>query len=276
MVSSEPLVSVLMATHNGSRFITEAIDSVISQSYQNLELIIIDDASSDGVEKIVESYGDRRIKLVSNQERLGLTKSLNKGIELSRGEYIARIDDDDIWASDQKLSRQVALMQAHPQVAVCGTQNQVINEDGQAMYKWHVALEDAQIRRLMLRRNQMVHSGVLIRRRALEEAGKYDERLRYAQDYELWMRLGLKYRFANLPDVFIKQRVNSRGVTSQNNMRQFLIFLRTAWRYRHDYPGFWLNGTTYGQEFLVNLLPKPVFYKIGAARRYIRSSDEIK
>ena len=91
------LVSVILATHNGTAYIEQSIDSVLSQSYAKFELLIINDASTDATEEIVLAIGDVRIRYIANEKRLGLTTSLNKGVSLARGEYIARIDDDDVW-----------------------------------------------------------------------------------------------------------------------------------------------------------------------------------
>lgn len=260
-------MAVIMATHNGSRFIKEAIDSVLRQTYRNFEFIVIDDASSDGGVDVVSSLADDRIRLVSNAEWLGLTKSLNRGIMMAHGEYVARIDDDDVWAGRDKLEKQVSFMRKNEKIGVCGTQNIVIDDRGNELYRLCYETEDGVIKQRMLGRNQFPHSSVLIRKTALDEVGLYDERYRYAQDFELWLRIGTKYELANLPDVHIKQRVNPRGVTSRKNMRQFLAFLKTAYKYRDKYPGFYANWPVYGKEFVMNLLPKPLFYRLGGWRR---------
>lgn len=267
MVQAEPLVSVVMATHNGSRFIGEAIESVLTQTYGNCELIIVDDGSRDKTREVVDMFGDSRIKAASNAKNLGLTRSLNLGIKKARGEYIARIDDDDIWPSRDKLERQVVYMRRHPETGICGTQNLVISESGQKLYRLKYPVTDARIRREMLSRNQFPHSSVLIRKTALDQVGVYDEKYRLAQDYELWLRLGLKWQLANLSDVYIKQRINIRGVTAKKNMKQFQAFLKIAWKYKDRYPGFWSNIPVYSREFALNILPKQIFYRLGGWRR---------
>ena len=267
MVQEKFLVSVVMATHNGSRFIREAIDSVLRQTYRNFEFIVIDDASTDNVADIVTSFEDQRIRPVYNEARLGLTKSLNRAIKLCRGEYMARIDDDDVWADNDKLGRQVSFMRGREGVGVCGTQNVVIDDKGRELYRLRYESGDKAIRQQMLRSNQFPHSGVLVRRGALDQVGVYDERGRYAQDFELWLRIGTQYELANLPDVYIKQRVNPRGVTSRKNIQQYFSFMRIAYRYRNKYPGFYKNWPVYGSELVMNLLPKSVFYYLGGWRR---------
>ncbi|MFH1353969.1 MAG: glycosyltransferase [bacterium] len=256
-----------MATRNGSRFVSEAVSSVLKQTYGNFELIVVDDASTDKAVDIVAGFSDQRIRIVRNERRLGLTKSLNRGIRLARGEYIARIDDDDVWVDKDKLVKQVLYMQENDNIGVCGVQNIVIDADGRELYRLYYETENKTIRRHMMERNQFPHSSVLIRKSALDRVGLYDEQYCYAQDFELWLRIGLKYQLANLPDVYIQQRVNPRGVTSKKNMRQFLSFLKIAYQYRNKYPGFWFNLPVYLRELLVNLLPKTTFYHLSAWHR---------
>lgn len=131
-----------MATHNGQPiWLRQAIDSVISQTYPNWELIIIDDASSTDL-----VVSDPRIRIFRNRTQLGLTKSLNVGLKHARGEYIARLDDDDLWLSPQKLEKQIAFLEMHPEVALCGTQHTVINEAGHELFRLHFSVTDKEIR----------------------------------------------------------------------------------------------------------------------------------
>jgi len=239
----------------------------LRQSFDNFELLIVNDASTDETNSILDDYDDARIRVVTNADKLGLTKSLNRGLSEARGKYVARIDDDDIWPEKKKLFKQVALLEGQVKIGVCGTQNIVINEQGEELYQLQYPTQDADIRKGMLARNLLVHSSVLIRKSSLDVVGFYDEEYKYAQDYELWLRIGRNYELANLEDVYIKQRVNPRGITSRKNMRQFLAFVQIAFRYRNEYPRYWSNLPLYGRELLVNLVPKPVFYRIGGVRR---------
>ncbi len=255
-----------MATRDGSRFLEQALDSVWRQTYKNYEVIAVDDASSDGTRALLKSYG-AKVRLLANTKNIGLAASLNRGIKSSRGEFIARLDDDDLWADRRKLKEQVLLMRRQPQVGVCGAQNIVIDAAGRELYRLKYPASDGQIRRKMLARNQLPHSSVLVRKEALAQCGLYDEAWRYAQDFELWLRIGLKWKLANLPRTYIKQRINLRGVTARKNMRQFWSFLRVAYKYRRAYPGFWASTPVYLREFILNLLPKPAFYRLAGRHR---------
>jgi len=259
----KPLVTALLATHNGSRFVSEAIASVLKQRYEPLELIIVDDASDDDTLRKVSAFNDPRISVLRNTTGQGLTVSLNRGLAAAQGEFIARIDDDDIWVGQEKLTKQVDFLLKHPRVGLVGTQNVVTTSSGWGLYWWRVPTDDSAIRRTLLRRNHFVHSGVLIRRAALDEVGVYGPRIRYAQDFELWLRIGTHWQLANLPDVYIKQRLNEGGVTSSNRWPQFISFLKTAWLYRHHYPGFWLSVPVYLREMVLNVLPRVFWHRFG-------------
>ncbi|HLD25607.1 MAG TPA: glycosyltransferase family 2 protein [Candidatus Andersenbacteria bacterium] len=263
MSMGKPLVTVLLATRNGERLIAQAVASVLKQSYEHFELVIIDDASTDTTAQVVAGIKDRRIRFLHNDQPLGLTRSLNRGLVAARGEFIARIDDDDIWVGNEKLTKQVDFLLAHPRVGLVGTQNVVVSSTGWGLYWWRVPTHDAGIRQTLLRRNHFVHSGVMIRRAALREVGPYGPNIRYAQDYELWLRIGKRWQLANLPDVYVKQRLNQGGVTSRNRWTQFISFLKTAWLYRHDYPGFWRSVPVYLREAALNLLPRRFFHRFG-------------
>ena len=127
-MSTNPLVSVLMSVYNGDRYLDEAIDSILSQTYENFEFIIINDGSTDHTKDILSSYSnqDNRIR-VFHQKNHGLTFSLNRGLELSRGKYVARMDADDI-SSPRRLEEQINYLRANPEVGVLGTQMEIINE----------------------------------------------------------------------------------------------------------------------------------------------------
>lgn len=267
-MTTQPLVSVLLATHNGLSFIREAIQSVLDQSYRNLELLIIDDASIENIEEIVQSFTDNRLKYYRLKNQHGLTKALNFGLKLARGKYIARIDDDDMWLDKDKLQNQIELMEEDSQLAVCGSRYIVIDESSQERFRMPVATSDDQIRKTVLQSNQFAHSAVCIRKEALDELGFYDERLKFSQDYELWLRLGTKYKLANLSDFAVAKRISYSGLTSRNQLKQFAAFFRTAFRYRQDYPGFYDNLPRYAKEFLLNLLlSKKNFYRLSALKR---------
>lgn len=126
-----PLISIILPSYNGSRFIREAIESVLAQDYQDIELIVVNDASTDRTREIVLEYAakDPRVRLLDNTTNSKLVFSLNRGISEAKGEFIARIDDDDIWTDPSKLTQQVLALQSHPEIGVVGTLGYIIDEN---------------------------------------------------------------------------------------------------------------------------------------------------
>ncbi|MEP7106923.1 MAG: glycosyltransferase [Ferruginibacter sp.] len=192
------LVSVIMAVHNGEVFLTESIESVLNQSHKNLELIIIDDASTDNTHHILNDYKKRsNIKIFYNLNNIGLTKSLNKGIESSAGKYIARIDADDVWLP-QKLELQLKYLVSRPGIFLSGTNFLFIDEVGEIIQRTGTSelselITPDLIKRLLTRYNPFCHSSIVFDRAILSLIGRYNERYKYGQDYEFWVRINLKF-----------------------------------------------------------------------------------
>src|SRR5690606_37374672 len=127
-----PRVTVLLAVHNGERYIQEAIDSILAQTFGDFELLIVNDGSTDATRDLVLSYSDDRIRLVDNDHNIGLPKSLNRGLRLAKGRYIARLDADDISEPD-RLAAQVSFLQANPDVAMVGSWYRKIDGEGNTL-----------------------------------------------------------------------------------------------------------------------------------------------
>jgi glycosyltransferase involved in cell wall biosynthesis len=212
-------VSVLMPLYNDERFVAAAIESVLGQTFSDFELVIVDDASTDRSRDLAASYSDPRIRLIDNDRNLGLTRSLNRGLSLIRSEYVARLDADDV-AFPARLVKQVAWLDAHPEVAVLGVQAVPIDVRGRRIRR--VPLWNAHWRRPTGGRwmdwyrifdTPFVHSGVMFRRAIVEELGGYDERHPLEQDAELWMRLGRSCQLANLDEPLVAFRFHRSSMT---------------------------------------------------------------
>lgn len=227
-----PLVSVIMATHNRAELLPAAVDSVLGQSYDAVELILIDDGSEDATPDVLRQYADHpRVRLAPNPGNIGLQASLDKGVRLAQGVYLARIDDDDRWVDPDKLARQVAYLQDHPECGLLGTA--YLDEQGQAAQN---PLDDAAIRGQMLFRCPFCHSSVLLRASACREAGGYDISLPYAEDWELWMRMGQVAGLANLPDVMVARQRGPGTLSEQFFLRQQNIARSLVARHGKSYP----------------------------------------
>lgn len=200
---STPLVTVLMAVYNGERFLREAIDSILTQTFSHFEFIIIDDASTDNSRQLAQSYRDPRIRVVSNPRNLRLAGSLNQGISLARGKYIARMDADDL-SLPHRLERQVAFMESHNDIGISGSWLKCFGDKSQV---WDYALAPGMIRCNMLFQNQLGHPTVIMRRELIIKKNLfYNRSLREAEDYDLWTRCSEHFRLANLAEVLLLYR----------------------------------------------------------------------
>jgi glycosyltransferase involved in cell wall biosynthesis len=217
MVKS-PKVSVLMPVFNGEPFVAAAIDSILSQTFDDFEFIILDDASSDGSRRVLADYErrDRRITVLLNETNSGIADTLNRGLRLCRGEYIARMDADDV-SLPQRLERQVEFMDNAPEVGVCGTWFTVFGDE-EGTYRHPT--QDAQIKvRHLIYDCAIAHPAAFIRKRVLEETGATYPDLP-AHDLWFWIRLGFVTQLRNLPDVLLRYRLHENQFSRLSNSPQ--------------------------------------------------------
>lgn len=235
-----PLISIILPTYNGAKYIQESIDSVLWQSYKNFELILINDASNDETENLIKPYlkKDSRIKYIKNKENLQLTKSLNLWLNKSSWEYIARIDDDDIWCDREKLHKQIIYMQDNENCWLCGTWIVLINEKGELWEKIINRWNDSSIRNHISQSNQFAHSSVMMRGSIIEDVGYYNEEdyCRYTEDYDLWLRIWRRSEFHNLQDCCVAYRVRSGSITWTKNKKPLINAMKVFWLHKKHYP----------------------------------------
>jgi glycosyltransferase involved in cell wall biosynthesis len=207
-----------MPVLNGAAYLREALESVITQVYDDFEFIVIDDGSSDGSDQIVAGHPDRRIRFVRNERNLGIAASLNRGLEIARGDFVARMDCDDL-CYPSRLGEQVRFLYEHPEVAVCGTWVEIFGDVAPAIWKYpqrHDEIVCGLIFECLL-----AHPSVMLRRSMLDGAGlRYDPSMSYAQDYDLWVRCAQRLVLSNLPRVLLKYRVHGNSVGSALSARQ--------------------------------------------------------
>lgn len=206
-------VSVLMPVFNAEKYLALSIESILNQTYADFLFYIINDGSSDNSENIIRSYKDERIVYLKNETNKGLIYTLNKGLELSSGKYIIRMDADDI-SLPERIHKQVEFMDLNPQIWVSGTQIQYFgNENHQSDFPLTHDLINAR----MLFGSSMVHPSVIIRSDKLRENNLfYDEKFKHIEDYELWIRIARIGKLANLNDVLLKYRMDGQNITVIN------------------------------------------------------------
>lgn len=236
----KPVVSIITATFNRARFLPQMIDSVISQDYSAWELLIIDDASTDDTVQIVQSYAqtDSRIRYVRNEKNRGVSATRNRGLCEARGEYIAVLDSDDYWLDTHKLSRQVALFEQDRTLVLSGTGMCVIDEHGNTLSKKIPPADDAVIRSTLLVHNVFFHSSVMFCKAVAQKIGGYNENLRYAEDYELWLRMAKYGSVAIIPFPLVAYRVHGQSESARFRLSKSLMCMSLIWKFRRSYPHF--------------------------------------
>ena len=212
-----PLVSVIMSVYNGEEFLKRAMDSILTQTFTNFEFIIIDDGSSDNSLNILEEYAknDNRIKIVS-QKNIGLTKSLNIGIKLASGKYIARQDADDVSLS-QRLEKQVDFLEKNEDIVLLGTNQYEI--DGEVIYTGKY-FDIETINKIVYLYNPIVHTSAMFRRDFCVDISLYDESFTTSQDFEAWMRLAKFGKIAMLDDILVKRYIGNESITATKKYKQ--------------------------------------------------------
>jgi glycosyltransferase involved in cell wall biosynthesis len=235
---SAPAVSVLMAVRDGAPWITRAVASVLEQTLPDLELIVVDDGSTDATPALLSAVRDPRLRL-ERRERAGLARSLNHAMGRARAPLIARLDADDV-ALPARLERQRAFLEGHPDVGLLGSAARVVDEHDRELEVIRPPTEDRAIRRVLIRRNPFVHSSVMARRALVEQAGGYDASFDVAQDYDLWLRLSALTRMANLTEPLVIRRLVPGRVTAARDDERLRAEASARWRAvrRGTYPAW--------------------------------------
>lgn len=222
MNEQRPQVSILMAAHNAATFLRDSVQSILDQSLENFEFVIINDGSTDDTPSILESFRkqDSRIKVI-NQHHSGLPRSLNHGLRLCVCDLVARMDADDI-SLPNRLAKQVAFMDAHPEISVLGCRYRRISSEGSVLgYSPRVLAQPQEAMWRLPFGSTVPHPGVIYRRDVVLEAGAYDEDRKQTQDYDLWCRLvQMGHQVTNLPDHLLDYRVHANQASSAHGKVQ--------------------------------------------------------
>lgn len=241
MSVESPRISVLLPVYNGASFLAASIDSVLSQSFEDFELLILNDGSIDDSAAIAKRYSDRRIRYFEHSN-MGLPATLNEGARVARGEFLFRQDQDDLSYPD-RFARQVAYLDEHPDVAVLGTWARIfVDGDSAAAYRYHRhPTSHAAVAFSAIFDSAFVHSSVAIRRSAFEALGGYscDPLRQPPEDFELWSRMCRCYKAANLAEVLVDYREVASSmsrVLREDFSERMLIISAENLR-------FWLNGS---------------------------------
>jgi len=217
----DPKITVLMSAYNGEGYLKETIESILNQTFTDFEFLIIDDGSTDKTANILKEYKnkDKRIKIVTNKKNLGLTRSLNKGLKFSKGEYIARMDGDDV-SCFQRLKKQLGFIKKN-KCSVVGSWAALINQSGKIVghnrkpnsyffIKWG----------LLFGSNPFPHPSAFFKKEAILKVGGYNKKFDFSQDLDLWSRLSKRYKIGILEEKLIKLRLHKKAVSQKFNEKQ--------------------------------------------------------
>ncbi len=218
IMNNSPKISVVMSCYNRENFVRDAIESILNQTYTDFEFIIIDDCSTDKTPEIIQEYADKdnRIVYIRNEENMDYNYNLRKGFKLAKGEYIARMDDDDI-SLPERFEKQVSYLDEHPDITVLGSLIDIFGE--LKIESWVKETDPDVLNILMNFQNPMCHPSVMIRKSFLEENDlTYSPKELYAEEYDLWKNIILKGgKLANLPEKLVRYRVHKKTVTHKDN-----------------------------------------------------------
>lgn len=210
---SNPKVSVVMPVYNGELYLQQAVDSILNQTFTDFEFIIVNDGSIDNSFEILQSYHDTRIKLINNQKNVGIIESLNKGLEIAKGRYIARMDADDV-SLPERLQFQVSYLKTNREIALLGTWAQLIDKNGKVLGSICPPTDPLMLKWRMLFGNNIIHSSVMFVADKIREIGGYNKLL-HAEDYDLWSRIMIRYNISQLPQTLIQLRNHSEQISAK-------------------------------------------------------------
>lgn len=233
-----PIVSIIICTYNRKKLLSRAIDSVLKQNLSDFELIILDDASTDQTKSLIDSFSDSRIKYFKNNVNLGIVKSRNKACNIASAKYIAMLDSDDWWLKEDKLERQISLLESNPEIGVVGTGIVSYDENNNFIKETLFSKTNTGISKKILIKNQFNQSSVVFRKDAYLAAGGYDESLSVCEDFDLWLKIGTRYELANIKEAMTAFCVNPEGITKLDRKRVNRSTKKLIKKYKFDYPGY--------------------------------------
>ena len=205
-----PLISVILPVYNSEKYIGDAIKSILAQSFTDFELLVINDASTDGTADIINSFSDDRLRLVTNETSLKVVKSLNKGLQLANSMLIARMDADDIALPD-RFASQVDYLNQNPHIDICATRVHVFGDQNHIHF---TPVDHNAIKASLLFQNSIIHPSVMFRRQSFADLNiKYNEAFKNAEDYGLWAAIIDVLKFGTVPKVLLKYRIHDSNVS---------------------------------------------------------------
>lgn len=259
-----PKISVVMPVYNTKKYLRQAIESILNQTFRDFEFIIVDDCSTDSSPEIIEEYAkkDKRIRALYNSQNLKVARARNRGIEAATGRYVAQMDSDDI-SLPNRLKKQFKFMEGHPEVAVSSGTVELIDQAGKAIGRVKYYLTDEEVRRHIFRLCPCSQSLCIMRRKAFNDIEGYDPDWVPTEDTELFLRLGRIGQFANLSDVMLQYRVHPDSLTNKYHLeakRQQFLLIKKAVR-NYGYKMSKLDKLIYLYQYIVPCKARTFIFK---------------
>lgn len=251
---NSPKVTILISVYNGALTLDRCFESLQKQIFQDFEIVCINDGSTDVTSAVIKKWKtvfQERFHLIENTPGLGLTKSLNIGLDQASGTYTARIDADDWW-HPEKLTKQIEFLETHPNYGLIGCN--YINLSHNQEFPVSLKVTDEEIKGGIIKRNPFAHSCVVFKTSLVKEVGKYDESVRYGQDYDLWFRLLPKTKFYNIPE-FLCYRSIEKGISIEKQRAQMWQCAKTQTKYIRKYGYGWQYYRHLIEPLIVILTP---------------------
>ena len=260
MAQGSPLVSVIMPAYNAEKYIGEAIESILNQTFTDYEFIILDDASTDSTWEIIQNYAkqDARILPVKNEKNLYIAENRNKGLSLAKGKYIVWQDADDI-SLPTRIEKQVTLMENNPSVGICGAYIQSFNGTGMLDIRRY-AQNDADLRKNIFKFSPVAQPVAIVRKDAVDEVGYFNPNYPPAEDIDMSFRIGEFYDFANIPEVLLKYREHPNSATHVKLKKQIKATLEVRRKYINNpkYKFTFSDYIAYGFSVLMEVIPPSI------------------
>lgn len=239
MNNKDLLVSVIMPAYNAEKFIGEAIESILNQTFKDFEFIILDDCSTDKTWEIIQEYSkkDERIIPVKNEKNLKISATLNRGIEMARGKYIARMDADD-WSYPLRFEKQIQYLEDNPDIILLGSFIEIADSKMIKLNTRNYPLSDKYIRSTLMKYSTFAHASTVYKRKQAVECGFYNIYLYDSEDYDFYFRMGMLGKLANIPEILYRVRTHKLSSSQKNIRRQSLLtfYIKLKAVFEYGYP----------------------------------------
>lgn len=273
MNSNNSLVSIIIPTYNRTELLKLAVDSVLNQTFKEWELIIIDSGTDGKTEDMIrtsyEGTGNIRYFRIEKSKNPGISTYLNYGIGLSRGKYIARLDDDDTWFYREKLEEQFRFLEENPDYVLVGGGVIMIDKNRKEMKRYIKKETDSEIRKYALLSCPFDHPAVVFRKDAFDRTGGYSD-VEIGEDWILFLKLGLEGKFYNMQKYYIEYLQAAQGMSYKNELKTSVEELKTITKFRKHYPNYWLGLVITTAQMSYSILPSFIRNKLHYKIRYVK------